>query len=412
MRYLIFEDSFAQNLFPISNLRATFDVKCGCFSALERLKLYTSNSKIDLFVRNEIQPLIQKSYPDNKVNDLQSDDYIIINGGLHLQKSDFKHLIKNIPLNYYISQNGRILFAKISKDNIKNINDNFSENNFSKHFKKFENIDINFSLLDYPWDTIKYFEDFVNNDIKLIFKNVKSLKNKSKFIQCVNPDNIYISKSVNLSPYIALDASDGFIFIDDDVSIESFVYLKGPVYIGKNSLLKSGLKVYGPSYIGENCKIAGELGEVIFHSFVNKQHEGFVGHSYICPFVNLGADTVTSDLKNNYSKLKLKFNGELVDTQMQFIGSVLGDHTKTGINTMLNTGTVAGIFSNIFGGGFPSKNIPPFSWYDASSKPELYDIEKAISTAKTVMARRKIEMTSEYENLVKFYFAKLTTIEV
>ncbi len=97
---------------------------------------------------------------------------------------------------------------------------------------------------------------------------------------------------------------------------------------------------------------------------------------------------------------------------MQFIGSVLGDHTKTGINTMLNTGTVAGIFSNIFGGGFPSKNIPPFSWYDASSKPELYDIEKAISTAKTVMARRKIEMTSEYENLVKFYFAKLTTIEV
>ncbi|MBK6879158.1 MAG: hypothetical protein IPG99_22690 [Ignavibacteria bacterium] len=154
----------------------------------------------------------------------------------------------------------------------------------------------------------------------------------------------------------------------------------------KNSLIKSGAKIYGPCVIGEGSKVAGEIAESIFHSFVNKQHDGFVGHSYICPFVNLGADTVTSDLKNNYSNIRQKFRGGDIDTGMRFLGSILGDHTKTSINTMLNTGTIAGIFANIFGGGFPSKNVRSFSWNEAGKTSEKYDFMKAIETAKIVMS--------------------------
>ena len=203
---------------------------------------------------------------------------------------------------------------------------------------------------------------------------------------------------------VVLDASEGRVVIDENTVIEPFTYIKGPVYIGRNCLIKSGTKIYGPCVIGEFSKVAGEIAESVFHSYVNKQHGGFIGHSYICPFVNLGADTVTSDLKNNYSKVGMKINGESVNTGMQLLGSIIGDHSKTSINTMLNTGSMIGIFANIFGGGFPSKEIDSFSWNEAGKESVKYDIDKALETAKTVMNRRGIKMSEAYEELVRSYF--------
>jgi UDP-N-acetylglucosamine diphosphorylase/glucosamine-1-phosphate N-acetyltransferase len=232
-------------------------------------------------------------------------------------------------------------------------------------------------------------------------KDLNRIKERETFIEY---KKIFAGKNVKILPGVVLDASEGRIVIEENTVIEPFTYIKGPVYIGKNSLIKSGTKIYGPCVIGEFSKVAGEIAESVFHSYVNKQHDGFVGHSYICPFVNLGADTVTSDLKNNYSKVGIKLSGENIDTGMQLLGSIIGDHSKTSINTMLNTGSMIGIFANIFGGGFPSKEIASFSWNEAGKQSEKYDIDKAIETARIVMSRRGLKMSEAYENLVRGYF--------
>lgn len=419
MRICLFEDSSVKNLFPLTCLRASFNVKCGVYTSFERIELFIpKKTKIDFLSRSEIADITRETYSGYNVNQLSNDDYLFINGKAHFDKNVYKKIDKHFESNSFISDNNEVLFAKISKDKIENLINNLSINNFiltpetllntgiSSQFKIDNSLfqDFTISQLNYPWDTIKHFEHFVQQDLETLLKIFPKTTKTPKKVDFINPKNIRIGKKVNFAPNVVLDASEGSIIIDDNTNIESFVYIKGPAFIGKNCLLKSGLKLYGPSYIGDMCKIAGEIGESIFDSYVNKQHEGFVGHSYVCPFVNLGADTVTSDLKNNYSKLKLKFNGQLIDTGMQFLGTIFGDHTKTGINTMLNTGTITGIFANIFGGGFPAKEIPSFSWSETGKENVKYDLDKGLETAKTVMSRRKVEMTPAYQDLVRSYY--------
>lgn len=419
MRICLFEDSSVKNLFPLTCLRASFNVKCGVHTSFERIELLApKKTKIDLLCRSEIADVTREAHAGFNINQLSSDDYIFINGKVHFDEDVYKKIDKHLESNSFVSDHNGVLFVKVSKDKIENLYNNLSINNFiltpetllnsgissqfTIHNSPFAGLTI--SQLDYPWDTIKHFEHFVQPDLEMLLRHFPKITKAPKKVDLVNPKNIRIGKKVNFAPNVVLDASEGNIIIDDNTNIESFVYIKGPVYVGKNCLLKSGLKLYGPSYIGNMCKVAGEIGECIFDSYVNKQHEGFVGHSYVCPFVNLGADTVTSDLKNNYSKLKLKYDGQPINTGMQFLGTIFGDHTKTGINTMLNTGTIAGIFANIFGGGFPEKEIPSFSWYETGKENVKYDLDKGIQTAKLVMSRRKVEMTPAYTNLVKSYY--------
>jgi UDP-N-acetylglucosamine diphosphorylase/glucosamine-1-phosphate N-acetyltransferase len=419
MRICLFEDSSVKNLFPITCLRASFNVKCGAYTSFERIELIVSKkTKIDFLCRSEIADLTREALNDFNVNQLSNDDYLFINGKAQFDDNVYKKINKHLENNSFISDDNGVLFAKISKDKIANLWNLISVDNFlltpdhlfgigiksEAAVDDMQITDSTVALLNYPWDTIKHFEHFVQPDLETLLNAFPKTTKAPKGVSLVNPKNIRLGKKVNFAPNVVLDASEGSIIIDDNTNIESFVYIKGPVFIGRNCLLKSGLKLYGPSYIGDMCKIAGEIGESIFDSYVNKQHEGFVGHSYVCPFVNLGADTVTSDLKNNYSKLKLKFNGQLIDTGMQFLGTIFGDHTKTGINTMLNTGTITGIFANIFGGGFPIKEIPAFSWYETGKENVKYDLDKGLETAKTVMSRRKVEMTPAYEDLVRRYY--------
>jgi UDP-N-acetylglucosamine diphosphorylase/glucosamine-1-phosphate N-acetyltransferase len=156
--------------------------------------------------------------------------------------------------------------------------------------------------------------------------------------------------------------------------------------------------------IGKVCKVGGEVEDMIMMDYSNKQHAGFIGHSYLGSWVNLGADTNCSDLKNNYSQVKIKLSSGEVDTGMQFLGVLVGDHTKTAINTMFNTGTVAGFSSNIFGAGFPDKYIPSFSWGGSDAGFIEYDPEKSIKTAKIVTARRNVPFTASDEKLFKNIF--------
>jgi UDP-N-acetylglucosamine diphosphorylase/glucosamine-1-phosphate N-acetyltransferase len=155
--------------------------------------------------------------------------------------------------------------------------------------------------------------------------------------------------------------------------------------------------------IGNVCKVGGEVEDLIMMSYSNKQHEGFIGHAYLGSWINLGADTNCSDLRNNYGFVKSYVQGEPINTRAQFLGLVMGDHSKSGINTMFNTGTVVGVSCNIYGAGFPSKNLTSFTW-GGKDDLQTYEINKCIDTAKVVMARRKIEFTKTDETLLRKIF--------
>lgn len=413
MNILIFEDSFYGNLSPVSILRPVYNIVTGVYTNRERLEQFLpSKYKLSLHCRNILQSLMEHENPGKKINRIEKEDYIFINGCTAFKEDFLLWAVKKMKWNSALVNEGKIICAKIPKEKLtylkhkienKNIDNSLEVKDFD-YFELFEDKEIiekySVTIFHYAWDIVRHTEEMLIYDLELFNRNKKKSSFQGK-ASAVNLKNIRISKSANVFPNVVLDAEEGMIFIDDKARIEPFSYIKGPAYIGKNVVVKAGARIYGPCSFGAGCKVTGEIAGSIFHSNVNKQHDGFIGNTYACPFVNFGADTVTSNLKNNYSKIRVKFGAEQVNTGMQFLGSIVGDHSKFGINTMLNTGTIAGIFANVAGGGFPDKKIDSFSWNILGSQPVKYKIEEALSTAKIVMERRHIEMSKEYEKLVR-----------
>ena len=413
MNTLIFEDNFYGNLYPLSLLRPAYDIVTGIYTNRERIEEFIpSKYKLSLHCRNLLLPLVKSENPGKKINQIDKDDYLFINGSVVFDEVFILWMLKKMKANSVLMNEGKVIVAKVSKDKLTylkhkienvNIDNSLTVKDFD-YLELFEDKEVmekySVFLINYAWDIIKYFDTVLVKDLSIKSTNKKKSNLYIK-VSAFNLKNIRIAKSANIYPNVVLDAEAGMICIDEKAVIEPFSYIKGPVYIGKNVLVKSGAKIYGPCSFGTGCKVAGEISGSIFHSNANKQHDGFIGNSYACPFVNFGADTVTSNLKNNYSKIRVKFNNEQINTGMQFLGTIAGDHAKFGINTMLNTGTIVGIFANIAGGGFPDKQVESFAWNILGSEPVRYKLEEALSTAKTVFARRHIEMSKEYEDLVR-----------
>ena len=207
-----------------------------------------------------------------------------------------------------------------------------------------------------------------------------------------------------------MDAEHGPIYISKNATIMANAVIEGPCFIGEKTTIKIGAKIYEGCTFGEVCKIGGEIEESIVHAYSNKQHEGFIGHAYIGEWCNFGADTNNSDLKNNYSNVKVQINDTLVDSGSMFVGLFMGDHSKTGINTMLNTGTVVGVGCNVYGGDFPPRLIPSFHWGGGTGPTVKYDFDKIMETAQNVMDRRDIELTDALLRLYRNIYDKEATL--
>ncbi|MEX1212400.1 MAG: putative sugar nucleotidyl transferase [Balneolaceae bacterium] len=220
---------------------------------------------------------------------------------------------------------------------------------------------------------------------------------------------VYAAADVHLEPGVTFVTEAGPIFLGNETRIMSGSILRGPTAIGEHSTVRMGAKLYEGTSIGPICKVGGELANVIFHSYSNKAHDGFAGNSIIGQWCNLGADTNTSNLKNNYSTVRFInwHTRHAQETGEQFLGTIMGDHTKTGINSMLATGTNCGVCCNLFTHGFPPKLIPSFSWVD-SSKVVVYDFDRAVDTMERVMKRRDVPLTPAYIELMRTIFEKRT----
>lgn len=408
MNICIFEDFFISQLAPLNYLRHTSKLICGTGTLLEKIINYSSGkTSLTLHSRKYIAESLKEKFPKASVNELKEGEYIFFNSRVLFSEENLKKITKLFKKekNTALIQDNTIIAFHLSsektlqyKEIINTEDDNlvtFSDIEWLS-LKKIETGD--HKLINYPSDLILYNEEQMNYDLAHHMKGKKKL---------------HIGKKCKIDKSASFDTSEGRIYVNDGVVIEPFVYIKGPAYIGQNSTIRAGAQIYGPVRIGGRCKVSGEISNSILHWYVNKQHYGFLGHSYLCEWVNLGAGTTTSNLKNNYSKIDLLVNGEKIKTDTIFLGSIIGDHTKTGIMTMLNTGTLAGISSNLFGTGYHRKLIGSFSWADSTTGENTdYDITRAIDTAKTSMKRRGIEMTKAYEDMLRHLFEMKSELSV
>jgi len=401
MQVCIFEDSGYANLLPLTHTRPAYLLRLGIKDLLAKILDYIpGHLETTLHCRSGLKPLLKTLY-EYPVNELKNAETIFINGRIVAEESLVKNLRINSSKNFLISYNEVPLIARLDAKTLKGFK--FPETLDIRTFRSFKlpETDLNIPIINYFWDILLR----NGNDINIDSRKTGLLgKHNSAALSAhlVNAQNIFIGKDVILKPGVVLDAGNGAIFIDNNAEILPNAVINGPAYIGYKTLIKAGAKIYGNTSIGPVCKIGGEVENTVIQGYTNKQHEGYLGHSYLGAWVNLGAGTENSDLKNNYQQVRIQISaGQTVDSQLQFAGCCIGDHTKTGIKTMLNTGTVLGCFCNIFGPGFQPKYLPSFTWNDNKSPPEEYHLENALQTARAVFLRRNLVLTKELEALYR-----------
>jgi UDP-N-acetylglucosamine diphosphorylase/glucosamine-1-phosphate N-acetyltransferase len=396
----IFEDNTYSRLYPLSLTRPVFDLQCGMVSLKEKIIRQFPGVSVNLFCRKYLKDLVQQQNPSYTLNKIKGDSSLFINGRM-IMDSHLREIF-DIREEVIFINNNQVMGAFLKGENLSEFINVLEK---EAEFSSLDNIPLKeikeVRFINYCWDLVHQNPFEIENDFTFFNQGGKIKGKVSQQAVLVNKSNIYIGKEVVIKPGVVLDAEQGSIYIDQGAEIMPNAVIQGPCYIGKKSKVKIGTKIYQGTSIGEFCKVGGEVEESIIHSFSNKQHDGYLGHAYLGQWVNIGAGTNNSDLKNNYSSVKVYVKGEFIDSGSMFVGLTMGDHSKTGINTMFNTGTVVGVMCNIFGADFPPKFIPSFSWGSAKEMME-HTLDKALQTARLVMARRDQQMTPEYESMLKY----------
>ncbi|MEJ2614652.1 MAG: putative sugar nucleotidyl transferase [Ignavibacteriaceae bacterium] len=405
MQLCIFEDKNSSQLEPLIYYRPVYDLVCGMRTLRNKIIDAYPGTKYSLHCRKYLENFVKDKNHGLEVNKVTSNECLFINGRILAPAG----LTEIIPLNgeeKVYKFNDVLIAARISGKSLEKVkeklNDLFSISDFNN--LPVETVEI--PVVEHTWDLIHYNADELINDYNFLMNAGSNNNiNRKNFegVHLIEKDNVYIGEGSTLKPGVVLDASNGPVYIGKNVNILPNAVIEGPVYIGDNSKIKSCATIYENVSIGSTCKIGGEVEDSVFLPLSNKQHSGFIGHAYIGSWVNIGADTNCSDLKNNYGNIKAFVNGKEVNTNQQFLGLMMGDHSKTAINTMFNSGTTVGFSCNVFGTGFPEKYIPSFSW-GGNDSINTYDVEKSISTAKKVLIRRNKEMNTSEENLFRKIF--------
>jgi UDP-N-acetylglucosamine diphosphorylase/glucosamine-1-phosphate N-acetyltransferase len=404
MQVCIFEDEKYSNFYPLSYTRPVYELVCGMNTLREKIIRDISGVNISLHCRKYLEETLKYQYPDVDINNINDNSCLFINGRV-LASGYLAEIVLEDSEDCVYKSGDEIAAVKLSKENLTKINPSITDTLSFESFPELPTKKVDVKLYSYLWEMITDNGSEIVKDAEALTKDNSDFTNTKDFegVSFINTEKIFIKKNVTIKPGVVIDAANGAVYIDDNVFVYPNAVIEGPVYIGKDSKIKIGASIYENVSIGSNCKIGGEVEDAVILPYSNKQHAGFIGHSYLGSWVNLGADTNCSDLKNNYSTIKVKLKDETIDTGTQFLGVIIGDHSKSAINTMFNTGTIVGISSNIFGAGFPEKYIPSFSWGGADGLI-TYELNKSIQTAKIVFGRRNKEFTTGDEKLLETVF--------
>jgi UDP-N-acetylglucosamine diphosphorylase / glucose-1-phosphate thymidylyltransferase / UDP-N-acetylgalactosamine diphosphorylase / glucosamine-1-phosphate N-acetyltransferase / galactosamine-1-phosphate N-acetyltransferase len=412
---ILYENQNSTNLYPFSILHCNWEVRCGIFRLYERVQKLFPDSVLGFIGRQEhVNSFLARFNLKNELGFNHA--VLLIDSSLLFDKEfankfhkilrnkDEKKLSNSIILTSQSFPIGYIL-REIDARNLLNNSQNFLDNinELSDEFDKIELGDV--KRLNFLWDTIEFNGMMIEEDYSLTEVGIDLIKYIKNGCYFVHPEKIKIGKNVIIAPGVVIDASEGPVIILDNSRIMAIAVIVGPCFIGENSLIKIGAKIYEKTSIGEWCKVGGEVENSIIHAYSNKQHEGFLGHSYIGEWVNIGADTNTSDLKSTYSNIKVLIEEDEIDTGRMFLGLLCGDHTKTAINTSFTTGSVTGICGIIVNDGVLPRQMKSFAWSGGKGSSH-YKLSKALEIARIVMGRRNRILLQEEEELINTEFEK------
>ena len=377
MNYILFDGDVRNALLPFTYTKPVADIRVGILTIREKWEKYLGFTTTT----------ITEEYLEAKYPMIELEANILINAS-YLPTEKLVDMIKNLSKNEAIFKDEDVIAF-------------YSEENQEVNFDDFKQIDYADELLQIKntWDIFAKNAEAIQADFDLITEGRTSAKIPDT-VNCVNKGNIFVEEGAKLT-FATLNATNGPIYIGKNAEVMEGVVVRGALAMCENSVLKLGAKIYGATTLGPFCKVGGEVNNSVLMGYSNKGHDGFLGNSVIGEWCNLGADTNNSNLKNNYAEVKLWSykKGGFAKTGLQFCGLIMGDHSKCGINTMFNTGTVIGISANIFGSGFPRNFVPSFSW-GGNAGFSTYLIAKALTTAKLVMERRGIELDQIEEDIL------------
>ncbi len=387
---ILFDSDIRDQLLPITYTRPVCELRIGILTIREKWEHWLKGR-----VSYITQDYLSEKYPISIAS-----DNLVINGAI-LPDTQLCQLIQNLKFNEALLKNGELIAARLDERQFYNL----MEDNDIEELEGFE-LEESTKLLaiNHVWDIFSFNDSALRSDFTLLTKGRTSAP-LSKTNQLLgDAAQLFIEEGATIECSI-LNTKTGPIYIGKNAEVMEGCVIRGGLALCEGSTLKIGAKIYGATTIGPHSKVGGEVNNSILIAYSNKAHEGYLGNSVLGEWCNIGADTNTSNLKNNYEPVKLwdYTKDSFVKTGMQFLGLIMGDHSKCAINTMFNTGTVVGVSANIYGAGFPRNFIPSFTW-GGTGGLETYPFNKAIDTMERVLARRQMLVSKEDRDILKYIF--------
>lgn len=368
MNYILFDGPSRNALLPFTFTRPVADILIGIMTIRQKWEMHLGSTTTTL----------TEEYLSDKFPMVELEENVMINASF-LPTAILVEMVQDLKSNQAIFK-GEEVIAFYTNDEQEEVD-----------FDTYEIIEFTDDCitLEHTWDIFSKNDAAIREDFQFLTED-RTSQPIPKSVNVIAPENIFIEEGAKLA-FVTLNASSGPIYIGKDSEIMEGTVIRGPFALCENAVVKMAAKIYGATTVGPHSRLGGEINNSVLFAYSNKGHDGFLGNSVLGEWCNIGADSNNSNLKNNYEEVKLwSYETEgFAKTGLQFCGLMMGDHSKCGINTMFNTGTVVGVSANIFGSGFPRNFVPSFSWGGASGFT-TYVTKKAFETAKLVMSRRNI----------------------
>ncbi|HLP28908.1 MAG TPA: putative sugar nucleotidyl transferase [Candidatus Didemnitutus sp.] len=376
VQILLLEHDDVEGLYPFTATHCSWEIRTGLFTILERWQHTLDQYSVSVVSHRDkhVRSFVER-YPQTAM--FTSAPSLLIAGNVVLSPNVMRKLIGTCEQRneaFLVTCSGHVVGAFIPTTMTSP--DDAVELLASYDPDEIQSVECSGHVLHRQWQALDHIADSISWDA--------TLRRQS------------IAPSATIHPTVVIDETNGPVMIDENVTIGPYCAISGPVAVGRDTIIKP-FSTIATTVIGPTCKVAGEIQDSVIHGYSNKQHDGFLGHSYIGEWVNLGAGTTTSDLKNNYDHIHVVLPWGKEDSQRTFLGLLMGDHSKSAIGTQFSTGTVCGVSSNIVTQGAPTKSIGSFRWLN-----DTYDTEKAVEVARIVMARRNVVLGPETEALLRY----------